>query len=118
MIDELQVPEEHLGAFRRLVRKMPIEFQTDEAFLQALVMYLKLGGEKLASQRIEVEKAEFVTTFTLVKRQPIEDPGETDDETDEGADNDDDGQKEENDGEDALDRQDDIEDIDPDSIAS
>lgn len=77
MINDIQVPDEFLGAFRRLVRRMPVELQTEEAFLQTLVMYLKLGGEKLASHRIEVEKTEFVTAFTIVKRQLPEETSDT-----------------------------------------
>jgi len=46
MINDFQVPDEFLGAFRRLVRRMPVELQTDDAFLQTLIMYLKLGGGK------------------------------------------------------------------------
>ena len=88
MIDDFQVPDEFLGAFRRLVRSMPFELQTDEAFLQTLVMYLKLGGEKLARQRVEVEKAEFVKVFTIVKRQPAEENQDNEsDDDDEDSDN-------------------------------
>jgi len=112
MIDDFQVPDEYLGAFRRLMRRMPVELQTDEAFLQTLVMYLKLGGEKLARHRIEVEKAEFVTAFTIVKRQLPEEPNETEPEN----------HDEERDDEDQEDEVDDHEgevaDIDPDTIAT
>ena len=117
MIDDLQVPDEFLGAFRRLVRRMPVELQTNEAFLQTLVMYLKLGGEKLASQRVEVEKAEFVKAFTIVKRQPTEET--VDDESDdEDEDRDDEDRDDEDQSEDMMDSDDEVEDIDPDTIAS
>ena len=87
MIDDFQVADEYLGAFRRLVRRTPVEFQTNEAFLRTLMMYLKLGGERLAGHRIEVEKAEFVTEFTLVKRQPVEESAANESVTDnEGSD--------------------------------
>ena len=112
MIVDFQVPDEYLGAFRRLVRRMPVEFQTDEALLQTLVMYLKLGGEKLARHRIEVEKAEFVTAFTIVKRQPIEEPSETES-------NGDSDESEEGDKADETDQQaDEGDDTDPDTIAT
>ncbi|CAD7848975.1 MAG: hypothetical protein [Olavius algarvensis Delta 4 endosymbiont] len=112
MIDDFQVPDEYLGAFRRLMRRMPVELQTDEAFLQTLVMYLKLGGEKLARHRIEVEKAEFVTAFTIVKRQLPEVPDETES-TDKEETQDDQDQEDEND-----DQEGEVADIDPDTIAT
>ena len=112
MIEDFQVPDEFLGAFRRLVRRMPLELQTDEAFLEKLVLYLKLGGEKLASHRVEVERAEFVTAFTIVKRQPVE---ETDDS---GSENDDDDQQEGDDADDSETSSEEVADIDPDTIAS
>lgn len=116
MIDDFQVPDEFLGAFRRMVRRMPIELQADRAFLQTLVMYLKLGGEKLASHRIEVEKTEFVTAFTLVKRQPHEVTNDTesgDDDVNGDQDGDADG-----DAEDVVSHVDEVEPVDPDTIAS
>lgn len=112
MIDDFQVPDEYLGAFRRLMRRMPIELQTDEAFLQTLVMYLKLGGEKLARHRIEVEKAEFVTAFTIVKRQLPEQPDKAESE-DHEEEPDDQDQEDEMD-----DHEDEVADIDPDTIAT
>jgi len=112
MINDFQVPDEFLGAFRRLVRRMPVELQADDAFLQTLIMYLKLGGEKLASHRVEVEKTEFVTAFTIVKRQPPEETSDTESGNDD-ADDDADG-----DSEDAVSDSDEVKDVDPDTIAS
>jgi len=112
MINDFQVPDEFLGVFRRLVRRMPFELQTDNAFLQTLVMYLKLGGEKLASHRVEVEKTEFVTAFTLVKRQPREEKSDTESGADDEADD------EAGDEEDAVSDSDEVEDADPNKIAS
>ena len=108
MINDFQVPDEFLGAFRRLVRRMPVELQADDAFLQTLIMYLKLGGEKLASHRVEVEKTEFVTAFTIVKRHPPEETSDT-----ESCNDDADG-----DSEDAVSDSDEVKDVDPDTIAS
>ena len=112
MIDDFQVPDEYLGAFRRLMRRMPVELQTDEAFLETLVMYLKLGGEKLARHRIEVEKAEFVTAFTIVKRQLPEVPDEAESENH-------DEERDDQDQEDEVDdHEGEVADIDPDTIAT
>jgi hypothetical protein len=117
MMDDFQVPDEFLGAFRRLVRRMPVELQTDEAFLQTLVMYLKLGGEKLASHRIEVEKSEFVTQFTIVKRQPAEDTADVESDEDEDENENEDEQDDQEKADDLEDPDDEV-DIDPDTIAS
>ena len=116
MINDFQVPDEFLGAFRRLVRRMPVELQADDAFLQTLIMYLKLGGEKLASHRVEVEKTEFVTAFTIVKRQPPEETSDTESGNDD-ADGDSDGASD-GDEEDAVSDSDEVEDVDPETIAS
>lgn len=113
MIDDFQVPDEFLGAFRRLVRRMPVELQTDESFLQTLVIYLKLGGEKLASHRIEVSKTVFPTAFTIVKRQPIEDSG-----TDESDDDDEDRGDEDQDDDEEDSQSDGVEDVDSDTLES
>ncbi len=122
MIDDFQVPDEYLGAFRHLVRRIPVEFQTDKDFLQTLVMYLKLGGEKLASHRIEVEKAEFKTAFTLAKRQPVEgsgdDESDADDEDRDAEDEDEDDKNGKNGKNGKNSGRGDKEDIDSDTIVS
>lgn len=115
MINDFQVPDEFLGAFRRLVRRMPVELQTDETFIQTLVMYLKLGGEKLASHRIEVAKTVFPMAFTIVKRQPIEDTAADNEDDDQDDDADRDGENQDDDGDS---HSDDVEDIDSDTTVS
>ena len=125
MIEDFQVPDEYFGGFRHLVRRMPVELQTDEAFLQALLLYLKLGGKKLASHRIEIEKAEFETELALVKRRPsVQSCGDASDVNDQDSDDEDsddqDSDDQDSDDEDDKDgmgsRRGDVQDIDPDEI--
>jgi hypothetical protein len=122
MIDDFQVPDEYFGGFRHLVRRMPVELQTNETFLQTLLLYLKLGGEKLASHRIEIEKAEFETELALVKRRPSEqsrgdasdvsDQDSDDQDSDDQDSDDQDSDDEDSDGEDSDDEDSDDEDSD------
>lgn len=88
MIDKFNVPEEHQTAFRRMLRILPDGFREDETKMQALLVYLKLGGEKLARQRLDIAKRAFQREFVLFKRVPGEDrldDGEEDDDDDADA---------------------------------
>jgi hypothetical protein len=120
MIDDFQVPDEYFGGFRHLVRRMPVELQTNETFLQTLLLYLKLGGEKLASHRIEIEKAEFETELALVKRRPSEqsrgDASVVNDQDSDDQDSDDQDSDDEDDKDGMGSRRGDVQDIDPDEI--
>lgn len=82
MIDKFNVPEEHQTAFRRMLRILPDGFREDETKMQALLVYLKLGGEKLARQRLEIAKRAFQREFVLFKRVPGEDRPDDDEEDD------------------------------------
>ena len=88
MIDNFNVPDEHQTAFRRILRILPDGFREDESKMQALMVYLKLGGEKLARQRLDIAKRAFQREFVLFKRvirveRPDDDPeGDSDEEID------------------------------------
>ncbi|MBI9085240.1 MAG: hypothetical protein JEZ11_16710 [Desulfobacterales bacterium] len=86
MIDKLNLPEEHQTAFRRMLRILPDGFREDEAKMQALLVYLKLGGEKLARQRLDIAKRAFQREFVLFKRVPGEDRPDDDEEDDDDVD--------------------------------
>ena len=47
------IPEDYHGAFRRLLPHVAPALRTDEEVLQSLLLYLKLGNERLA--RIAVD---------------------------------------------------------------
>lgn len=90
MIDKFNVPEEHQTAFRRLLRILPDSFREDEKKMQTLLIYLKLGGERLARLRLEIAKRPFQREFALFKRIQRElladEGGESDDEENDDAD--------------------------------
>jgi hypothetical protein len=56
---KLQVPDELQPAFRRIVRKIPADLRNDNHLLEMIVIYLKMGGERLAKQALEVAKVEY-----------------------------------------------------------
>jgi hypothetical protein len=70
MLDKLNIPDEFQTSFRRLVRIMPDAFREDEEKLHTLLVYLKLGGLKLARQRVDLAKKSFQKEFVLFKRIP------------------------------------------------
>ena len=48
MADAYHIPEEYQSTFRRFLPSMAAPLRNDPEVLQALLLYLKLGGEKLA----------------------------------------------------------------------
>lgn len=56
MAEKLNIPEELIGTFKRLMNRVPERLRNDSHTQKILQLYLKLGGEKLAKQHIEVIK--------------------------------------------------------------
>ena len=56
MIDQIEVPKDLMGSFKRVSRRIPVDLRKDEALIETVVAYLKLGGEKLARQAVESAK--------------------------------------------------------------
>jgi hypothetical protein len=56
MIDKIEVPNNLMGSFKRVARRIPLDLKKDEALLKTVVAYLQLGGEKLARQAVETAK--------------------------------------------------------------
>ena len=57
MVKRLNIPDEFQYTFKRLINLVPYQ-QRNERYTQKIVLlYLKLGGEKLARQYIEVLKS-------------------------------------------------------------
>jgi hypothetical protein len=56
MIDQLDVPKDLLGSFKRVSRRIPVDLKKDESLIKTVVAFLKLGGEKLARQAVEAAK--------------------------------------------------------------
>ena len=56
MADNLNIPEELQGTFNRLMNRVPEKLRNDSHTQKVVQMYLKLGGERLAKQHIEIIK--------------------------------------------------------------
>ncbi len=69
MSEKMIIPDEFQGSIRRLLNRVPSEQRDDETLQAALLVYLKLGGEKLARHYIEVSKKTFPDQTVLVKKQ-------------------------------------------------
>jgi len=82
MINAFDVPEAYQAAFRRLRRRMSADLQADPAVMETALLYLKLGGEKLAAHRIALYKKQFETECKIFKRRLVDDV--IDDEEDDG----------------------------------
>ena len=68
MTEDLCIPENLLSTFRRVMKKVPNELKEDMEFQKKIVIYLKVGGEKLAKQRIELIKKQFQEGYLLINR--------------------------------------------------
>jgi conjugal transfer/entry exclusion protein len=56
MIDDIDIPTELIGSYKRVARRIPVELKKDEELIRTIVAYLRLGGEKLARQAVEAAK--------------------------------------------------------------
>ncbi|MFC1858527.1 hypothetical protein ACFL9U_10970 [Thermodesulfobacteriota bacterium] len=63
MIDKQIIPEEFWDPIRRLLRNIPGKFRDRNEVQKTLLLYLRLGGESLARQRIEIAKKRFPQGF-------------------------------------------------------
>ncbi len=78
MINEIRaVPEEYQGSIKRLLNKVPQEQHDDENLIKILLVYLKLGGEKLARHHIEASKKVFPENMIIIKKY-LQDDSEED----------------------------------------
>ena len=69
MSEKMIIPDEFQGSVRRLLNRIPSEQRNDETLQAALLVYLKLGGEKLARHYIEISKKAFPDQMVLIKKQ-------------------------------------------------
>jgi hypothetical protein len=68
MTEELEIPDELCATYKRVMRRVPNELRGDTEFLRKIMVYLKIGGEKLARQRIEITKKPFREGYSLINR--------------------------------------------------
>lgn len=91
MPKELDIPEEYTFAFNRLMRRMPAELRENEGIRRTALVYLKVGGERLARASIKALTTPFTEKFILRKMQIAEEEtveaSESDEEKKEGEEN-------------------------------
>ena len=56
MIDDVDLPNNLMGSFKRVARRIPAELKKDDELMRTVVAFLRLGGEKLARQAIDAAK--------------------------------------------------------------
>ena len=56
MAENLNIPDELQGTFKRLMYRVPEKLRSDSHTQKIIQLYLKMGGEKLAKQHIEIIK--------------------------------------------------------------
>ena len=78
MSEEIDVPQEYLGTFRRLMRLAPEALRNNRRFQESTLMYLRLGGEKLARQNLEIHRKPFREELFTVKKRPADENLEED----------------------------------------
>jgi len=69
---ELKIPEDQRFAFNRIMRRMPDGIREDEAIQRKMLLYLKVGGEKLAIAGLRAIVTPFTEKFVLKKVQSID----------------------------------------------
>jgi hypothetical protein len=70
MTNQVKIPDELELSFQRLIDLLPDPLKDDNHTLQIILTYLKLGGEKLARQRIEIINIHF-------REKALKEPSET-----------------------------------------
>jgi hypothetical protein len=56
MVNTIEVPQELMGSFKRIARRIPVDLKKDEELVRTILAYLQLGGEKLARQAIDTAR--------------------------------------------------------------
>lgn len=91
---ELIVPEELQTRFRRMLNRFPEEIRDDAPLQRMMLVFLKVGGENLVRQHIEISKIRLedkikIPQYPLLKRICPDDVDLEDEDQDEDGDNDD-----------------------------
>ena len=102
MDQQFEIPEEYEIPIRRVLPHLTAALQNDPKVLQALVLYLKLGGEKMARIVIDAlnvtHKIQYAEMLKKMREEAMLRGQDDDDASDDDDDEDDDD--EESDGED------------------
>lgn len=92
MTVKLDIPDDRLGAFQRLRRQLPLEMREDEEVLKKMLIYLKVGGERLVRQYVTTQKSGFPEDTLLFKPRVVEEVPDTSEAAAAPADAQDDGE--------------------------
>jgi hypothetical protein len=60
MADNVNIPDDILETFKRLTSQVPEKLRSDSHTQNVIQLYLKLGGEKLARQYIDILKLNII----------------------------------------------------------
>jgi len=112
MTDEQKVAPELMEALERLMRYAPPEVANDEQVRNSILIYLKLGGERLARQYFQIIQKAFLEKIVLIKKRPPDEPDESDKDTEDTDDADDADDADDVDDADDADDADDVDDAD------
>ncbi len=102
MAQQFEIPEEFEIPFRRIVPYLSAPLQNDPKVLQALVLYFKLGGEKMARIVIDAlnvtHRIEYAEMIKRMREEAmLRDRQANGAEDEDGEDDEDDDQEEEDD---------------------
>jgi phosphopantothenoylcysteine synthetase/decarboxylase len=103
MDQQFEIPEEYEIPIRRVLPHLTAALQNDPKVLQALVLYLKLGGEKMARIVIDALNVTHKIQYAEMLKKMREEAmlrGQDDDDASDDDDDDEDDDDEESDGED------------------
>ena len=70
MPEELQVPDSLQMTFKRMLHSLPADRRKDIDLQKSILLFLKLGGERLARARIKLAASPFPKNFSVVKLRP------------------------------------------------
>ncbi|MFO7964449.1 MAG: hypothetical protein R6U50_11045 [Desulfobacterales bacterium] len=85
-MEELDIPEGLKFSYKRVMKRAPSELKEDVDFQRKTLIYLRIGGERLARQRIEITKKQFREGYLFLDRLMPEE-SQDDDSPDEPVDN-------------------------------
>ncbi len=86
MNDAFEIPDAYQTAFRRLRRRMSADMLADPSVMETALLYLKLGGEKLAAHRLGLYRQQFESECSIYRRRLVEDVAEEEDSSEEAGD--------------------------------
>jgi hypothetical protein len=66
---KFDIPEALKPNFQRVYRRVPVELRQNETLIKDLILFLKVGGERLARQQLEVAKNDLKLIKTVQRKE-------------------------------------------------